>query len=577
MSGLPAMQSSKAAARIDCGGGVTLERGVRFQLCDGTTLVSDHYYPLGGEPQPTLLMRQPYGRDIASTVVYAHPAWFARRGYNVVIQDVRGRGGSEGSFYPFRHEGRDGAETIAWLRSRPESNGRIGMYGFSYQGATQLLAAAERPEGLECIAPAMTVCDLFAGWFYHNGALRLSSSLVWGLQILKEDARRLGLHESSACLEAAWLNVRAQATHLPYGAHPAITDPALPSYVRDWFMHPEPGEYWSAMDVSQRAHYIEVPALHVSGWYDAFLEGSIRGFDLLRRNAGTAHARQHQYLLAGPWLHIPWSDRAGEGRFGPEALFDTDSFLVRWFDHWLKDAGTWPSKPRVRHFVLGLNTWHEADDWQGGSGVTLYIHSNGRAESLKGDGSLSVLAPNGAEPPDLFVYDPEVPVAAPGGPLSQPGLFDQAAIEGGNNVLVYTSKPLSDPLHVFGAPRVAIYVSTSTPRADLTAKLVRVLASGRAEFISIGIARSSFLFGDRYIADSIHLWEFHLEPTSCMFSVGDRLRLEIAGCAFPLYDRNPGAADTPPREMTPFNWRRSTHTVHHNSEHRSTFYLPVTE
>jgi len=552
-----------------------LERGVHFRLSDGTILVSDHYYPPGGEQQPTLLMRQPYGRDIASTVVYAHPAWFARHGYNVVIQDVRGRGGSEGSFYPFRHEGRDGAETIAWLRTRPESNGRIGMYGFSYQGATQLLAAAERPEGLECIAPAMTACDLFAGWFYHNGALRLSSSLGWGLQMLKEDARRLELHAASARLETAWLNVRSQAEYLPYRAHPAISDPALPSYVRDWFTHSEPGEYWSAMDVSLRTHCIEVPALHVSGWYDTYLEGSVRGFDLLRSSAGSEHARQHQYLLAGPWMHIPWSDRAGEGNFGAEALFNTDSLLLRWFHHWLKDADTWSGEPRVRHFVLGLNTWHQADDWQGASRVTLYLHSNGRAESLKGDGNLSVLALDSAEPPDLFVYDPEVPVPAPGGPLSLAGVFDQAAIEAGNNMLVYTTDPISKPLHVFGAPRVVLYVATSAPAADVTAKLVRVLPSGRAEFICIGIARSAFLFGDRYSADSVHHWEFDLEPTSCMFGKGERIRLEVAGCAFPLYDRNPGN-DTLPREMTPFNWSRSTHIVHHNSEQRSAIYLPVT-
>jgi hypothetical protein len=362
--------------------------------------------------------------------------------------------------------------------------------------------------------------------------------------------------------------------HLPYGEHPAITDPALPSYVRDWFAHSGPGEYWSAMDVSQRAHHIEVPALHVSGWYDTYLEASIRGFDLLRRSAGSEHARQHQYLLAGPWVHIPWSDRAGEGSFGSEALFDTDSLLLRWFDHWLKDAGTWSAEPRVRHFVLGLNTWQVADDWHGSSEVTLYLHSNGRAASLKGHGRLTTLPPGDNEPSDLFVYDPEVPVAAPGGPLSLPGLFDQSAIEAGNNVLVYTTDPLSEPLHVFGAPRISLYVATSAPSADVTAKLVRVLPSGRAEFISIGIARSSFLFGEKYRADAVYLWEFQLEPTSCMFSVGEQLRLEVAGCAFPLYDRNPGN-DMPPREMTPFNWRRSTHIVHHSSEYRSAFHLPV--
>ncbi len=181
---------------LECGEGVRLERGVRARMRDGVELISDHYYPPQPSPQPTLLMRQPYGRDIASTVVYAHPVWFARHGYNVVIQDVRGRGDSEGDFYPFRHEGADGADTIAWLRKRPESNGRVGMYGFSYQGMTQLLAAAEQPEGLLCISPGMTACDLYHGWFYHQGALRLASTLGWGLQLLKEDARRKQLARS---------------------------------------------------------------------------------------------------------------------------------------------------------------------------------------------------------------------------------------------------------------------------------------------------------------------------------------------------------------------------------------------
>ena len=237
---------------IDCGNGVRLERGVRFTLPDGVVLVSDHYYPSESAgargPWPTLLMRQPYGRDIASTVVYAHPVWFARQGYHVVIQDVRGRGDSSGEFYPFRHEGRDGAETIAWLRNHPASNGRIGMYGFSYQGSTQLLAAVENPEGLACIAPHMTAADLYRGWFYHQGALRLASTLGWGIQMLREDARRLGLKESSAQLESAWINVRGQALVAPYGEHPVVREAKLPDYLRDWITHRDPdgddGSYW---------------------------------------------------------------------------------------------------------------------------------------------------------------------------------------------------------------------------------------------------------------------------------------------------------------------------------------------
>jgi putative CocE/NonD family hydrolase len=541
-------------------------------MSDGVLLRSDHYYAAGDDPKPTLLMRQPYGSDIASTVVYAHPIWFARHGYNVVIQDVRGRGNSEGAFYPFRHEARDGAETIAWLRSRPECNGRIGMYGFSYQGATQLLAAAEQPEGLQCIAPAMTACDLYRGWFYHHGALRLASSLGWGLQMLKEDARRLGLHEASSKLETAWQNVRAQSAFLPYADHPAITDPELPSYVRDWFQHDTPSDYWSSMDLTKTAEKITVPALHVSGWYDTYLEGSVQGFELLRHRAGSEHARQNQYLLAGPWIHIPWSDRAGEAHLGDEALLDTDALLLQWFDHWLKDAQTFAAQPRVRHFALGVNRWFDADASSGNSESILYLHSQGRAESRKGNGTLSPL-PAQQNPPDIFVYDPEVPVQAPGGPLALSGMFDQNALESGNNLLVYTSEPLTHATHIFGSPRVVLYASTSATHADFTAKLIRVTAD-RAEFCCIGIARSTYLFADHYQSDQVHRWEFTLEPTSYVFAKGDRVRLEIAASAFPLYDRNPSNA-TKPSEMSQWNWQRSTHILYHDAERPSALHLPV--
>ncbi len=550
-------------------------------MSDGVELVSDHYYPPQPDrqagPQPTLLMRQPYGRDIASTVVYAHPVWFARHGYNVVIQDVRGRGDSFGDFYPFRHEAQDGAETIAWIRARPESNGRVGMYGFSYQGITQLLAAAQRPEGLACIAPGMTACDLYHGWFYNNGALRLASSLGWGLQMLKEDARRRKLGEASDRLEQAWANVSAQTSHLPFREHPALHGEGVPQYVVDWFDHTEPGEYWHELDLSQSLNRINVPALHISGWYDTYLEGSIEGFLALRERAATAAARDNQYLIAGPWLHIPWGDRIGAADFGAEALLDTDAILLRWFNHWLKDSREFAGAPRIRHFVLGENRWREAAFFPAEANHLLYLHSGGRANSRKGDGTLSAAKPAADEPCDVFVCDPEVPVLAPGGPSAASGQFDQAALELGNNVLVYTSEPLVQPLLVFGAPRVSLYCATSSAHTDFTAKLVRVKPSGSAEFICIGIARSSFLFAKTgYAADTIHHWEFDLEPTSCLFAAGEKIRLEIASSAFPLYDRNPGTP-VPSCRATSWDWRRSTQLVYHDAKHWSALHLPVIE
>ena len=548
---------------IDCGSGVRLERAQQFTLSDGVVLVSDHYYPAGPGPHPTLLMRQPYGRDIASTVVYAHPVWFAAHGYNVVIQDVRGRGDSEGEFYPFRSEGRDGAETIRWLRTRSESNGSVGMYGFSYQGMTQLLAAAEQPEGLVCIAPAQTACDLYHGWFYHQGALRLASSLGWGLQMMKADARRRKLRAASDGLEKAWVDLRSQPLVTPYGLHPQLQHEGMPGYVQDWFTHPLPGPYWSALDISESLKQIKVPALHLSGWFDTYLSGSVAGFLAL-----TAQT-DNQYLVAGPWVHIPWGELIGDQNLGPEALLDTDSLLLRWFNHWLKHSGEFDLEPRIRHFALGVNRWFETEGFPQEI-LALYLHSGGRADSRKGDGALSTAVPDSENPRDVFVYDPEVPVAAPGiGPANQ------AQLELGNNLLVYTSAPLQEPVHVLGSPQLTLYCVTSAAHADFTGKLVRLRPSGQAEFVCIGIARSSYLFRDSgYRADFIQCWEFSLDPTSCVFAAGDAIRLEVASSAFPLYDRNP-STEVQPWLADSWNWQRSTQMVLHDAEHPSRLELPV--
>ena len=297
-----------------------LERGVECRLSDGTVLVSDHYYPPGEGPWPTLFMRQPYGRDIASTVVYAHPVWFARHGYHVAIQDVRGRGGSGGDFYPFRQRGPRwrGVDCVAAQSSglqRPDRHVRLFV---SRRDSTSRRGGTAR-RTMSASRPHMTAADLYHGWFYHHGALRLSSALGWGIQMLREDARRKGLREASNRLESAWAN------HSLAGADRAVCrssghhDPALPDYVRDWIAHREPGEYWSALDISTRCDRILIPALHIAGWFDTYLDGSVAGYLALRNHAGSEFARDHQYLIAGPWVHIPWGDRAGEVDFGEAA------------------------------------------------------------------------------------------------------------------------------------------------------------------------------------------------------------------------------------------------------------------
>jgi len=441
---------------------------------------------------------------------------------------------------------------------------------------TSRLAAAEQPEGLECIAPHMTAADLYHGWFYHHGALRLSSSIGWGVQMLREDARRLGLRDASDKLEAAWANIRSQATHVPYAQHPAITDAALPSYARDWLAHREPGEYWTSMDISARLDRIGIPALHLAGWYDTYLEGSIAGYLALRGLAGSEFARDNQYLIAGPWVHIPWGDRVCDSNLGETANLNTDEILRRWFDHWLKDSSGFSGEPRIRYFALGKNEWRSAGEWPSAAAFPLYLHSAGNANSRKGDGGLTLNPPIEDEPRDVFVYDPEVPVLAPGGPQALSGPFDQSVLEMGNNLLVYASEPARRETEVFGHSRVRLYAATSAAHADFTAKLVRVTTGGRAEFVSMGIARSSWLFDDAsYAADRVHAWEFTLEPVSFVLAPGERLRLEIASSAFPLYDRSPSTA-IPPQDAENWNWARSTQQVLHSVDYPSAIYLPVT-
>jgi putative CocE/NonD family hydrolase len=229
----------------------------------------------------------------------------------------------------------------------------------------------------------------------------------------------------------------------------------------------------------------------------------------------------------------------------------------------------------VRYFSLGADRWCAADEWPTEAPLSLYLHSGGNANSRKGDGLLDTAAPQLEEPRDIFVYDPEVPVVAPGGPQALSGPYDQMALEMGNNLLVYTTAAVADTVHLFGQPRVTLYAATSAANADFTAKLVRVTRSGRAEFLCIGVARSSWLFrASGYLPDAVQCWEFTLEPTAVVLEAGESLRLEIASSAFPLYDRNP-STDVLPQYADNWSWQRSTQQIVHTAEHPSALHLPV--
>lgn len=320
---------------------------------DRVRLDADIYRPDTREKLPILLMRQPYGRAIASTVVYAHPRWYAAQGYIVVIQDVRGRGTSEGKFDLFTHEVADGLDTIDWVSGLANSTGEVGMYGFSYQGMTQLYAAANKPPALRAIAPAMVAYDLYRDWAYENGAFCLYANLAWAVQLAAERARLKGD-------ESAYVRLANAASNLPLKerlpANPQIIQELAPdSFYHTWLHNPQPGSYWQARSPKYLLDDVDLPMLHVGGWFDPYLRGTLNLY-----RAMAAKSQHPQHLIVGPWAHLPWCRKLNKVDYGMEAQNPIDAIQIRWFDYFLKgkDTGMLKEDP-ISLFEMGSNQWRE--------------------------------------------------------------------------------------------------------------------------------------------------------------------------------------------------------------------------
>jgi|HubBroStandDraft_1064217.scaffolds.fasta_scaffold10266_4 putative CocE/NonD family hydrolase len=545
--------------------GVALDPGVAARMRDGATLVADVYRPEGEGPWPVLLMRTAYGRDIASSLVYAHPAWFSRHGFIVVVQDVRGRGDSDGSYYPFKYEREDGYDSVQWASALPGSNGCVGLYGFSYQGAVQLFAALDRPPALRALAPHMTAFDFYSGWFYRNGILELSTIFKWANQMLRDDSRRLGA-ESRAALDASWLEVGRLYQQLPLRRAAPLTNGELPRYAADWLNHPTFDAYWEPLNLLRRIRDLGYPMFHMSGWYDIFLRGSIDGFKAM---AGT---RDDQFLLAGPWVHSPWGRQIAGVDLGPSAAPGVDELVVKWFRHWLRPGGPSGHCPLqgCRYFSLGENAWHSAATWPppGVRMVSFHLASGGRANSRSGDGRLAEDGPNGPE--DTLSYEPEFPVAAPSGSTSVPAVFgphDLSEQQQSNSLLVYTSPPMTKTQRIAGQPHCVLHVTASSPTVDLVVRLSKVGLDGRAMLLCLGAVRAT--------APTPTEVAVPLDPVAASWAPGECIRVDIGNSAFPLFPRNSGTEADALDVGSPGEFKRALVIVNHDSLRPSSLRLPL--
>ncbi len=561
---------------------VKVEQGVAVKMRDGVTLRADIYRPDAEGKFPVLLQRTPYNK--AGGVNFGHRA--AARGYVVIIQDVRGRYTSEGDWYTFAHEAEDGYDTIEWAAALPYSDGRVGMFGGSYVGATQMLAATAHPPHLAGICPVVTASNYHDGWTYQGGAFEQWFNESWSSGLAQDTLNRA---------VGKVTNAREGEDVLPLTSYPLFNLPmtgalnantsALAPYFLDWLGHPSYDAYWKRLSIEEYYADIRVPALHIAAWYDIFLGGSLRNFTGLKARAATEEARKGQRLLVVIGGHAGGGRKIGDSDFGPEAAkFEEGAITLSWYDFLFKGVqNEFATGKRVKIFVMGVNQWREEDDWPLARAKTTkyFLHSQGAANSVHGNGVLSTSAP-ASEPADKFTYDPGKPVPTIGGPLCcdaghlAPGPKDQRTVEEREDVLVYSTPPLEHDLEVTGPVWLEFFASSSAADTDFTAKLVDVFPDGSAINITEGILRAkyresqeapSLLTPGKVYSLTLDLW-----ATSNVFRAGHRIRLEVSSSNFPRFDRNLNTGES---AATSAKWATAANTILHDAAHPSVLLLPI--
>jgi putative CocE/NonD family hydrolase len=562
-------------------GNILIEKNVLVPMRDGVRLATDVYRDPDAGPQPVLLMRTPYDKDGGSDLDLLR---FVQAGYAVVTQDCRGRNASEGAFNPMFQERADGADAVAWAARQPWSSGKVGGFGGSYLGNTQWLAAAEAPPELLALAPTVTWSDFYAGMQYEGGA-NYMHGLWWSLGMVEEEVRR---RMASGQAVPEGMPQGDPTDHLPLSDLPALRELA-PHYF-EWLAHPTADAYWHGASPNASYERIGAPALNIGGWYDIFLWGTLQNYLGMRQRGGSETARTHQRLLIGPWTHGNFSGSFPDREFGMAAsteAIDLSGVHLRWFDRWLKDVpdGAEADKP-VKLFVMGLDQWREEDAWPlpDTRYTPYYLHSGGRANSLRGDGLLALAAPE-EQPADVVLYNPHRPAPTVGGQVlimgvNASGPRDQRSVEERDDVLCYTTPPLERAVEVTGPIELVLHASSSARDTDFTGKLVDVHPDGRAIILTEGILRAryrnSLAAPEPLEPGAVYELRLDLWATANVFLPGHRIRLEVSSSNFPRFARNSNSggviADEGPEAYIP-----TINRVFHDRARPSHLILPIIE
>jgi len=558
---------------------IRIERYQAVPMRDGVKLYADVYRPKPDGRYPVLVVRTPYG--VQRDGVHEAMIKFAQHGYAVVVQDVRGRYESEGQWDPFRHEARDGSDTVEWAAKQPWSNGKVATQGGSYLGHVQWRAASLAPEHLVAIFPAVASTNIYANWITLGGAFRLSFNYGWGV-VRMPNRIMLPQYWHTESYAPTELKYETILKHLPLKDGDFESAGYAVKHYRDWLAHPGYDGYWKEISDEEQFANVRVPAHTSGGWFDIFLAGTINGFTGLRRQGATERARRETKLIIGPWGHGA-SRKYGDVDFGPTAMrvqFDRE---LRWFDHYLKGAQNGIDRePPIEIFYMGINQWHHEAEWPipGTKFTAYYLDSGGQANSARGNGSLGAAAPKGAAS-DQYSYDPDQPVPTVGGnnccgTPTLAGPKDQRPVEGRQDVLVYTSPLLDQPVAVAGPVKMRLFASTDGPDTDFAVKLVDVYPDGFAMNVAEGILRARYRRGtDRMELlkpGEVYEFEIDLIGTANVFQPGHRIRVDLTSSNFPQFDRNPNTGEVFGASS---KVRVARQTVFHTNQRSSHMLLPV--
>lgn len=563
-----------------------IEKDVEIPMRDGVILRADLYRPNDEKKHPALVFRSPYEKEtLDRRWGQLSPVGFAKAGYVVVYQDVRGTGTSDGDFSFFFDQGDDGYDTIEWAAVQPWCNGMVGTFGHSYYAYTQLTAAAKRPPHLKCIAPFMQGCKpKYSGGFLPN-ALHADWLLQQAERYLRRIPEEEKRKEAEEKLKEQTKNMQAQFMHIP-----EIDMPAMQLY--PWFPYMEeyrikvagfddpsvPAVEGRPIDLTK----VTTPALMYCGLYDTSSKnGPIENFITLTTENPNEDVRKGTRLVIGPWNHsCIFSSQQGEVNFpGADGdVIGVQSHIIRFFDYWLKGekSGVEEEAP-IRLYVMGKNQWRIEQEWPLARTVytDFYLSSKGNANTRHGDGKLSLSEPLENEAEDSYLYDPlnPVPSRSPGGCTGP--IQDYRAVEERKDVLVYSTPVLEKEIEIVGPVKAELAISSSAPDTDFFCRLLDVRPDGKALNITEGIVRARYnnTYEEHLLApEEIRILTVDMGNTSICFKEGHQIRLEVTSSCFPMYDRNHNTGNRP---GTDAEIRTATNYVHHTKEHISRLILPV--